>query len=236
MSHKKKVEPVKVKRVPCFTQQQQDAFEKLPLKKRKYVEYRGQGNRKTDSYIMAGYSPNKASQGAHVMEKDPLVAELIACLQGQTKVRELTEEDSELNRQIDALATQESAEKMLEVIEGADGETARRIAFYRDIINGKIKDQKKTVRRDAGGKIIETKTEETSSIESRMKARKELDKILGLTQMPDLGSLQMGDITINIVDASKEEEVKDERNNIELKAEDVTDVSKKEKFEENVEG
>jgi hypothetical protein len=54
-----------------------------------------------------------------------------------------------------------------------------------------------------------------------MRARKELDKILGLNQMPDLSKLQMGDITINIVDASKKEELADSRNTVELDPNDV---------------
>ena len=75
------------------------------------------------------------------------------------------------------------------------------------------------------GEIIEVTVEESCDVETKIKARKELDRILGITTLPDLGSLQMGDITINIVDASKTEEVEDERNKIELKDKDVIEVS-----------
>ena len=136
----------------------------------------------------------------------------------------MTTQESALNQQIDALALQDGAEKMMQVIEGADGETARRIQFYRDIMNGKIKTVRRTTRYNAMGEKIETKVEEVSDVETKMKARKELDRILGLNQMPDLDKFQVGDITINIVDASKREELEDSRNQVELNPEDVTEI------------
>ena len=50
----------------------------------------------------------------------------------------------------------------------------------------------------------------------RMRARKELDNILGLTTIPDLSRFQMGDITIHIVDASKKDELADSRNKVDI--------------------
>jgi hypothetical protein len=147
--------------------------------------------------------------------------ELIDCLLSQKKVRDLSVQDSNINKQIDALATQEGAERIAQVIEGADSETARRIQFYRDIMNGKIETVRKTSRYNALGEKIETKIEKVSDVETKMKARKELDKILGLNQMPEFDKLQMGDITINIVDASKKEELQDSRNSIQLDPKDV---------------
>jgi hypothetical protein len=63
--------------------------------------------------------------------------------------------------------------------------------------------------------------EEVSDVDVKMRARKELDRILGLNQLPDLDKLQVGDITINIVDASKRDELEDNRNSIELDPNDV---------------
>lgn len=208
---------LKPKKFLCFTKEQQEAYEKLPLRQRKYVEFRGQGYSKTNSYKMAGFDGKVAPQAAYLLEKrNAVLPELINCILGQTKVRELSKEESDLNQRIDALALQDGAEKMLETIEGADGETAKRIQFYRDVMNGKIKTVRKTTRYNAMGEKIETKVEELSDVETKMKARKELDRILGLNQMPDLSKLQMGDITINIVDASKREELADERNTVVL--------------------
>ena len=217
---------LKPKKYACFTKEQQEAYDKLPKRQRLYVDYRGQGNSKTNAYKMAGFDGKVAGQAAYLLEKrNTALAELVECIQSQKKVRDLTDQDSAINQQIDALALQEGAEKMLEVIEGADGETAKRIKFYRDIINGKVKTTRKTMKYNAMGTLIETKVEEVSDVETKMKARRELDKLLGLNQMPDLDSLQVGDITINIVDASKRDEIEDSRNTIELDPKDVSIVN-----------
>ena len=241
---------LKPKKYACFTKEQQEAYNKLPLRQRLYVDFRGQGNSKTNSYKMAGFNGKVAGQAAYLLEqRNSIIPELVSCLEGQTKVSQLTQEDSPINQQIDALAKQDGAEKMLEVIEGADGETAKRIKFYRDVMNGKVKTVRKTMKYNAMGALIETKVEEISDVDVKMKARKELDKILGLNQMLDLDKLQVGDITINIVDASKQEEIEDSRNTIELDPSDVKIIgdeqvivqeervekeSNKDKFYENV--
>ena len=214
------------KRFASFTEEQQAAFSRLTTKQKAYVEFRGMGNGKAQAYRMAGYESGKASQAAYIMERDvPIIPELIRVLQGQKTLREITMLDSAINKKVDALALQESADNLLEVINGADGETARRIKFYRDIIAGKIKSIKRITKKDADGNILETKEEEIYDIETKIKARKELDKILGLTQMPDLSKLQVGDITINIVDASKQDELQDERNTVELDPDNIEIVS-----------
>lgn len=213
---------LKPKKYACFTKEQQEAYEKLVSRQRKYVDFRGQGYSKTIAYKMAGFDGKVAGQAAYILEKrNSVLTELIDCIQGQKKVRDLNEQDSAINQQIDALALQDGAEKMMEVIEGADGETAKRIQFYRDVMNGKIKTVRKTTRYNAMGEKIETKVEEVSDVDTKMRARKELDRILGLNQLPDLDKLQVGDITINIVDASKKEELEDNRNTIELDPNDV---------------
>ena len=217
---------LKPKKYACFTKEQQEAYEKLPVRQRLYVDYRGQGNSKTNSYKMAGFDGKVAAQAAYLLEKrSAVITELVECIQGQTKVRQLSQQESALNQQIDALALQDGAEKMMEVIEGADGETAKRIKFYRDIMNGKVKTVRKTSRYNSMGALIETKVEEVSDVDVKMRARKELDRILGLNQLPDLDKFQVGDITINIVDASKKEELEDSRNTIQLDPSDVRVVN-----------
>ena len=213
---------LKPKKFACFTKEQQSAYEKLTHRQRQYVEFRGMGYSKSTSYKMAGFDGKVSAQAAYVLEKrNALIPELVECILGQKRVRDLSVQESALNQQIDALAMQDGAEKMMQVIEGADGETARRIQFYRDVMNGKIKTVRKTTRYNAMGEKIESKVEEVSDVETKMKARKELDRLLGLNQMPDLAKLQVGDITINIVDASKKEELEDSRNKVELDPNDV---------------
>lgn len=213
---------LKPKKYACFTEEEQKAYERLNNSQRKYIDFRGKGYNKVQSYQMAGYTTKNPSQSAYMMEaQNKVIPELVQKLQAQKKARELTEQESALNRQIDALAKQEYAEKTLQTIDGADGETARRIQFYRDIINGKIKTVRKTVRKNAMGETLETKIEEVSDIETRIKARKELDKILGLNILPNVDNLQIGGITVNIVDASKREELEDSRNAVVLDVDQV---------------
>lgn len=207
-----------IRKYACFTKEQQEAYERLPERKRLYVDLRGKGNKKTDAYRLAGYTAtDKAHQAAYLIEKrDPVVQDLISCLQGQARIKSLFEENSDVGQRLTALAAQQGAENAMLAIDGADSEMAKRILFYRDIINGKIKSTKVTTRYNALGKVIDRKVEEINDIDTRLKARKELDNLLGISQVPDLSRFQMGDITINIVDASKKEEVEDSRNSIEL--------------------
>ena len=190
----------KPRRYGCLLPAQQEAYNRYNERQKRYVDFRGQGLSKAESYRMAGYDNKRAGQSAYILERDtPYMADIIEAICNNNRARELTEQGSSLNKQIDALAKQESVEQMLARIDGADGETSRRIQFYRNIINGTIKTVKKT-----------------KKIKTKMKARKELDRILGLQTLPDLGALQVGDITINIVDASKQDELEDDRNKVVL--------------------
>lgn len=203
----------------CLTPEQQETYEKLSAKQRAYVDYRGRGYDRANSYRMAGYGGKKElqRQAAHIMEsRNPQLCEIVDTILRNNKAHELAVADSELNRRIDALATQKTAEKLLEAIDSADGETARRIAFYRDIVLGKIKTVRKTVKKNACGEIIETKIEEMDDVNTRIQARKELDKVLGLNTLPTFDTIELGGITVNIVDASKKEELEDTRNTIDL--------------------
>lgn len=210
-----------MKRYACFTVDEQKAYEGLNERQRKYVDFRGQGYGKAQSYKMSGYGAGNASQAAWIMERDnKVMSDLIERLLANRRAKELTEKESLLNKQVDALALQDKAEKLLQTIDGADGETARRIQFYRDILNGKIKSYKKTTTKDESGKIKQVKIEEVDDVDVRIKARKELDRILGLNMLPNIDNLQIGGITVNIVDASKKEELEDERNRVVLETKD----------------
>lgn len=209
----------RVRRVACFTNEQQIFYESLSEKQRRYVDFRGQGYGKKQSYMMAGYTGNHLTQAAHNLEAgNKGIAELVAVLLKVKAARAVLNDDKkdEVNKQLDALALQDGAEKMLAKVQGADGETAKRIQFYRAVANGQIKTVKRTRKLNAKGEVIATTIEEISDIDSRMKARKELDRILGLNEIIDLEKLKVGDITVNIVDASKKEELEDERNKVYL--------------------
>lgn len=223
MQRKKANEP-QVKEKPrvylTFTPEQQNAYASLVIKQRLYIDYRGQGYSKSQSYRMAGYDGKNAGQAAYMLEdRNAVIKELVTVLQNEKKTR-LDNAESALNKHIDALAQQQTAEQLLDEIKNIDGETAKRIKFYRDIMNGKIKTTKVTSVMSPDGKIKGKKVEETSDVETRMRARKELDHILGLNVVVDMGSLQMGDITIKIVDASKKDDSSEPREVIKINAAD----------------
>ena len=64
---------LKPRRYACFTKEQQEAYEKLSLRQRLYVDFRGEGNSKTNSYKMAGFDGKTAGQAAYLLEQRNVV-------------------------------------------------------------------------------------------------------------------------------------------------------------------
>lgn len=205
-------------RYGVLTKEQQDAYDRLPKRRQKYVDFRAQGYGKAQAYRMAGYTATQSNQAGYILEAhNPVIKELVATLQGANKIKSIIEDPkSKVNRQINELAGQKNIDRALATLDGMSEETARRVAFYRDIINGKITTVKKVSRYNERGNIIETRVEETSDVSVKMQARKELDRILGVNEIIDLDQFQMGPITINIVDASKKEQAQESENSVEL--------------------
>lgn len=56
---------------------------------------------------------------------------------------------------------------------------------------------------DKDGHVTGSRVEETSDIDTRIKAQKELARILGLKEVVELGRATAGNINIMIVDASR---------------------------------
>ena len=141
------------------------------------------------------------------MEKrNPIIQELIEVVTKHHDFEQLEEaKGGELNQLIDAKANQKGIEKAFEAVEGADSEEAKRIKFYRDIISGKLKTTKTTVRKDKDGNVIGTTKVTENDVKVRMEARKELDRLLGLNTVIELDKFNVGSISVHIVDASRKE-------------------------------
>ena len=201
----------KPRRISCYTEEQQKLYDGLTPKQRAYIDYRSKGFSKTDSYRRAGYIDSKNSgQNAWIMESRtyPFMKELIEVRQQIKKANEVLDPESQISKNIDAIIKADEAKQVLSVVENADAEELKEIKFFRDIAEGKIKTVKKTKYLNAAGVVIKQKVEEISDIESRIKARKHLTMLLGLNKVVDVGNIQTGNITINIVDASKKDEAK----------------------------
>mgnify|MGYP006895549249 CR=1 FL=1 len=204
------------KRYSCFTAEQQAYYDKLNVQNQRYVDLRGKGYSRKSAYVASGYATSYPAQAAAKLEKaNKGLVELIEVLQKNASAN-LEDENSAINQTINALSTQNNNDRVLQAVSEGDGETARRIQFYTNIMNGITKTVKIKKKYDKDGNLIEKVVEQVSDIAVRVQARKELDKLLGLNEILDIGSLQCGDININIVDARKKDEDGDVRNKIEL--------------------
>jgi len=210
-----------IKQYACFTAEQQQFYNNLNAPNRLYVDLRGKGYSRSSAYKACGYTTGYPAQAAAKLEnKNKGLAELIDVLL-KNRQADLANPESAVNQTLNALTAQNNDSRILQAVESGDGETARRIKFYTDIMNGVTKSVKVRRKYDADGNLVEKVVEQVSDINLRVQARKELDRLLGLNEVLDMGALQCGDITINIVDARKKEEAEDPRNKIDISPDNV---------------
>ena len=215
------------KRFACFTEEQQADWDSLNTNIQRYLVFVSQGYQKRKAYVMAGYKDTKnASKSAFMIEKRyPFTVDLIAALSGHYKRANCYKEGTKESKVIDKKAKEDFPEMTLVPanFEGTEqqvdfdsigGEQARRIQFYRRIVDGEIKSVKETITYDNKGNKTGKKVEMTSDLATRMKARLELDRALGLTDMLEVGQIKVGEINIKIVDASDKEALEDPRNKV----------------------
>lgn len=197
-------------RYECLTEEQQAIYDKLLPRQRMFIDNRCNGLNGAQAALRAGYPERTAKQIAYNMEKKHKeIQDLIKIILASKGLANLQDAESVLNKKINKLAKQETDLRAIEAIENADGEQLKRITFYRDIISGATKSVRVKKKFDAKGKLLERVVEEYNDIDMRMRARKELDVLLGYDKPVDLGKFKMGDITINIVDASKKDKPKE---------------------------
>lgn len=212
-----------VAKIACYTEAQQEAYESLSSRQRAYVENRVQGYNRSESYRLAGYGGKNHGQAASLLEKNnPVISNLI-----ETRLNNLVS-----RAELDQRAKLEDPNggglvpsgKDNAVVTTGDDETVKRIRFYRAVLNGALKTTRKTTFTDRYGNVT-TRVEEIDDVETKMKARKELDRILGLNSIVDIDKFQVGSLTVNIVDASNREQLEDPKNKVNLEVDAfVTDV------------
>lgn len=229
---KRKTMSERKKRYSVFTPEQQRTYDALPVKVQKYILLRGRGLPRAEAYETAGYKPSPySSSNANKMENFimPQIAPLIKAMQGQKEELEVLKEGTRVSKKIDKQVEESIPTEMtmglvqvdmdspiVEVggvdVDNITNEDARNIQFYRKIANGEIKSVKIRCEYDGEGKLVKRVVEENSDIDDRIKAQKEVARILGLRDLIELGKVEAENINITIVDASKKAE---------------TDVSKK---------
>lgn len=221
-----------------FSQEQNDIYNKLQERQKRYIDYRIAGYDKRDAYIRAGYKASKyASQAANVLEtNNPHINSMVSTVLAAKAIKDIEKTDSEVKKIIDNKASVMAADskRALELINNMSPDEADRLRFYLDILNGKIKTRKRTKYVSEAG-IPSYKVEEIEDVKIKFEARKEVDKILGLNRLLDIGKIEAGSVVINIVDSSKKDiDEKDKPNHdIFKKTEEdviIIDDDKKEKF------
>lgn len=201
----------------CFTKEQQAYFDGLNANQKKYVLLRGQGKAKSEAYRLAGYGDSKyAGQNAYALETRYCkeMPSLIDALSGARRVESVYQENSDYSKAVDkkakTIAVEEQAliehKNDLPTAPDMSRDEAERVKFYRQVANGTIKSKKETYRYDSEGNVIDKKVEYVTDVDTQIKARKELDRILGIRDIIDIGKIEAGQVTINIVDCSKKEE------------------------------
>lgn len=188
------------------------AYESLPDRQKRYVDYRVAGFGKKDAYIKAGYKAGKnAAQAAYLLERNtPQVNRVIDAMAALKFTSDLDKAKGQPMEIIDAKASVAVAQSkaLMERIMRMEPEEAERLQFYMDVMGGKIKTKKKVKNINEAG-IATYRIEEIEDVKIKFEARKEIDKILGLNKLLDIGQITAGSVTINIVDASKKD-LKDE--------------------------
>lgn len=192
------------------------AYESLPERQRRYVDYRVAGFGKKDAYIKAGYKAGKnAAQAAYILERNiPQISQVIEAMAALKFVSDLDKAKGEPMEIIDAKASVAVAQSkaLMERIMKMEPEEAERLQFYMDVMSGKIKTRRKVKNISEAG-IVSYRIEEIEDVKIKFEARKEIDKILGLNRLLDIGKITAGSVTINIVDASKKDLEDEERPN-----------------------
>lgn len=229
-------------RYAALTKEQQAEFDSWQPRQQRYALYRAQGIPKAEAYMRAGYAQtDRAGQNGNILETrtKPMMREIIAALQGLRQKYDVLVEHSEISKEVDKKTT-EKLEKELQgmlykvpenspVFENKFDvgditvEQARNIQFFRRIANGEYKNVKIVTKYDKDGNKLGTTVEESSDLDTRIKAQKEVMRMVGINDVVELGKVEAQNINIMIVDASKKN---DEQEKLDIKG-DIKEVDGK---------
>ena len=207
-----------VRKYECFNDEQQRQYERLNDKMRAYVDGLGRGLNKSQSIREAGYKAERVAEVARGIEKRyPFVKELAKTILDWNAERDALAKAEDMEQDIIVHLLNKSGDDAMKALENNDAEMAKRITFYNKIIDGRIKTTKVIQEVDPRtGAVLKRRVEEVDDVATRIKAREKLDEILGVRTLNSLGKFKVKDITINIVDAGKKDELEDKRNMVDL--------------------
>ena len=185
-------------------------FNKMNDTARQYTLQRVLGFNKVDSMRNAGSQAKDnrslSSTAQSLEERNPIIEEIVEYCQQHNFEKDLLSDDGKLANSVEHKEMIAKEQQLNHAIEVMRPDMAESINFYRRVANGSIRKYKTTEKYDADGKLIGKTREVIDDPVARMAARDKMDKLLGLTAIQTLGQVQVGSISINIVDASKDED------------------------------
>ena len=208
-------------------------YNSLNILQKRYVDLRVNGISKSESYKQAGYKTSNPMQAACVLEKRcPNLKVLIDSIKDHDKMAKYELGDNSIFNEI--MNSPESKE--LNILRTATADEVGRIRFYRDIINGNTKVKVITKTKNDNNELVISKVEiKEPTIQDRINARKELDRILGLKETGNAENKVMGDnnsqtvFNFNVLDTSSTQHQKQD---FSIKDNDIMEATVLEKGDE----
>lgn len=176
---------------------------------KQYTVNRILGFSKVDSIRAAGSNAKEghslSGTAQSLEERNPQIQEIVDYAQQNNLEAQLMNDKSTFAKTIEEKKNELQMQQLNQATSVMSPNMAESVDFYRKVVSGNIKSKKTTVTYDAKGKEIGRKTEFIEDVGSKMQAREKLDRLLGINAIQNLGQVQVGSISINIVDASKKE-------------------------------
>ena len=184
-------------------------FNKMNQTGKQYTVNRILGFSKVDSIRAAGSNAKEghslSGTAQSLEERNPQIQEIVDYAQQNNLEAQLMNDKSAFAKTIEEKKNELQMQQLNQATSVMSPNMAESVDFYRKVVSGNIKSKKTIVSYDAQGKEIGRKTEYIEDVGSKMQAREKLDRLLGINAIQNLGQVQVGSISINIVDASKKE-------------------------------
>lgn len=184
-------------------------FNKMNQTGKQYTLNRILGFTKVDSIRAAGSNakPEMLSSTAKSLEeRNPQIEEIVQWGVEHSLESQLNNEKSAFAKTLEGKKAELEMQQLNHATSVMSPNMADSIDFYKKVATGFYKTRKITERYGADGKLIERKKEVIEDVDAKMRAREKLDRLLGINAIQNLGQVQVGSISINIVDASKKED------------------------------
>lgn len=189
-------------------------FNKMNQTAKQYTVNRILGFSKVDSIKAAGSNakPDMLSSTAKSLEeRNPQIEEIVQWGLEHSLESQLNNENSNFSKTLEGKKAELEMQQLNHAASVMSPNMAESVDFYKKVASGFYKTRKTIERYDSNGNLIERKKEVIEDVDAKMRAREKLDRLLGINAIQNLGQVQVGSISINIVDASKKEETEAER-------------------------